>query len=70
MPDDKPLAWINEATGSDGAITEIREFLNDGSICRRFVASRRSFEGIFLHEGETCRRENGAWIARRFETAG
>ena len=63
---DQPLSWANADTGSQGAITQLEEFVKQGIRCRRFIASRESFEGISLYKGETCLRDNGIWIMRDF----
>ncbi len=38
---DEPLSWANADTGSQGAITQIREIERKGLRCRTFQASRR-----------------------------
>lgn len=66
---DGPLAWANADTGSQGAITRIRETEHKGLRCRRFVASRESFEGVSLYTGEACLQGNGLWLMREFGPA-
>ncbi|MEZ5810721.1 MAG: RT0821/Lpp0805 family surface protein [Rhizobiaceae bacterium] len=66
---DEPLAWANADTGSQGAITQIRETEHKGLRCRRFVASRESFEGVSLYVGEACLQGNGLWLMREFGPA-
>lgn len=66
---DEPLSWANADTGSQGAITRIVEIERSGLRCRRFVASRESFEGVSLFAGEACLQGNGLWLMRKFEPA-
>ncbi len=64
-----PLAWANADTGSQGAITQISEFDVNGVRCRKFTASRESFEGVSLYAGEACLQGNGIWQMRKFGPA-
>ncbi len=64
---ERPLSWANVSTGSQGAITTIDEFETKGVRCRRFVASRESFDGITLYDGEICLQGNGVWVMHKFE---
>ncbi|MCP5001087.1 MAG: hypothetical protein GY933_20685 [Hyphomicrobiales bacterium] len=64
--DSQPLAWANVDTGSQGAITQIKEFERESVRCRKFVASRESFEGVSLYDGEACLQGNGIWQMRKF----
>lgn len=66
---DEPLAWANADTGSQGAITRIEEIERKGLRCRKFVASRESFEGVALFAGEACLQANGLWLMREFAPA-
>ena len=63
---DQPLSWANADTGSQGAITKIREIERKGLRCRVFQASRESFEGVSLFSGEACLQGNGLWLMREF----
>lgn len=63
----QPLAWANSVTGSRGAITDVREYQDKGSLCRRFQASRESFDGVAMYSGDACLADGGAWRMRAFE---
>lgn len=62
-----PLAWANAETGSRGTISDLSETREDGVICRRFTASRESFDGVGLYKGETCLGSQGDWLMRAFD---
>ncbi|MEZ5782222.1 MAG: RT0821/Lpp0805 family surface protein [Rhizobiaceae bacterium] len=62
-----PLAWANAETGSRGTISDLSETREDGVICRRFTASRESFDGVGLYKGETCLGAQGDWLMRAFD---
>ncbi len=64
---DRPLAWANAGTGSQGAITAIKEFEYKSLRCRGFVASRESFDGVSLFSGEICLQGKGEWVMKKFE---
>ncbi|MEX0344879.1 MAG: RT0821/Lpp0805 family surface protein [Rhizobiaceae bacterium] len=66
---DSPLAWANADTGSQGAVTQITEIDVEGIRCRKFIASRESFEGVSLYAGEACLQGNGIWQMRKFGPA-
>ena len=57
----QPLPWANADTGSRGAITELAEYSDNGRLCRRFLASRESYDGVGLFRGETCTAGSGLW---------
>jgi hypothetical protein len=63
---DAPLNWVNQDTGSSGAISEIRESNTDGQLCRSFKTSRESFEGVALYNGLTCMNAEKQWYIRNF----
>jgi hypothetical protein len=62
----QPLAWANADTGSQGTILEVSESVADGTRCRRFLASRQSYEGVALYHGEACLGNGGIWAMREF----
>lgn len=64
------IAWANRETGSSGNVVEIDEVTTGAGPCRRFVASRQNFEGIFLYRGEACLLADGHWRLKRFEAVG
>lgn len=55
------LPWANVDTGSRGAITGLVEYDKDGILCRKFSASRESFNGVRLYSGDACRVIDGSW---------
>jgi surface antigen len=55
------VPWANSDTGSRGSITELAESRDNGQLCRRFTASRESFDGVALFKGEVCLAGAGAW---------
>ncbi|HWK65190.1 MAG TPA: RT0821/Lpp0805 family surface protein [Rhizobiaceae bacterium] len=55
------LPWANVETGSRGAITNLVEYDNKGLLCRKFSASRESFNGVRLYAGDACRAGDGSW---------
>lgn len=61
------VPWANSDTGSRGSITELAESRDDGQLCRRFTASRESFDGIALFKGEVCLAGAGAWRMQDFK---
>jgi surface antigen len=63
----QPLAWANADTGSRGAITNLVEKQQDGTLCRQFTASRESFDGVALFTGDACKASGGAWYLRSFK---
>lgn len=60
------VPWANPGTGSRGAITGIAQYRQEGVLCRRFTASRESFDGVNLYRGETCFGPNGIWRTKSF----
>lgn len=66
-----PLPWANAGTGARGEISAIAEFKNKkGTLCRRFDATRESFDGVALFRGETCMVGSGAWRMESFGGTG
>lgn len=61
------VPWANSDTGSRGSITELAESRDNGQLCRRFTASRESFDGIALFKGEVCLAGAGAWRMQDFK---
>lgn len=60
------VPWANSGTGSRGTITGLAEFKDGGLVCRRFTATRESFDGVALFKGETCLTSAGAWNMQDF----
>ncbi|MCF6109110.1 RT0821/Lpp0805 family surface protein [Mesorhizobium muleiense] len=61
------VPWANSDTGSRGSITELTESRDNGQLCRRFTASRESFDGVALFKGEVCLAGAGAWRMQDFK---
>jgi hypothetical protein len=61
-----PIPWANADTGARGAISSLVEDKNAGILCRRFVTSRESFDGVALYNGQVCMVAPGAWRMERF----
>ncbi|WP_217573587.1 RT0821/Lpp0805 family surface protein [Mesorhizobium sp. GbtcB19] len=61
------VPWANSGTGSRGAITELVELKDGGLTCRRFSATRESFDGVALYKGELCLAEAGGWRMQEFK---
>jgi len=64
-----PLQWANADTGSRGAISNLVERKDKGRICRKFSASRESYDGVGLYHGEICSAGLGAWRMLAFQSA-
>jgi surface antigen len=61
------VPWANSDTGSRGSITELTEVKDKSQLCRRFTASRESFDGVALFKGEVCLAGAGAWRVQDFK---
>jgi len=61
------LPWANADTGSRGQVTGIAEIKGKGTLCRRFSASRESFDGVAIYKGEACMVSAGIWRMLAFE---
>ncbi len=64
-----PLPWANADTGARGQITALAETKQAGTLCRRFTATRESFDGVRLFRGQACMVGAGAWRMQSFEAA-
>lgn len=58
------LPWANQATGSTGVIRNIEQRIESGQTCRRFDASRNSYDGVTLYEGDVCLDQRTGWWTR------
>jgi surface antigen len=63
----KAIAWANPGTGSRGSIASVVEYREKNVLCRRFTASRESFDGVMLYSGDACLRGSGFWWMRAFD---
>ncbi|MGX5846438.1 RT0821/Lpp0805 family surface protein [Mesorhizobium sp. PL10] len=61
------VPWANSGTGSRGSITDLVELKDNGQTCRRFTASRESFDGVAMFKGEVCLAGAGAWRVQDFK---
>ena len=61
------VPWANAGTGSRGSITGLAELKDNGQTCRRFKASRESFDGVAMFEGELCLASAGGWRMQDFK---
>jgi len=60
------VPWANAGTGSRGSITGLVELKDAGRTCRRFTASRESFDGVSMFTGELCMAGAGGWHMQDF----
>jgi hypothetical protein len=63
----EPVRWANEHTGARGSITGLTESRSGGRVCRGFVTTRESFDGVRLFRGEACMISAGVWRMEAFE---
>lgn len=63
----EPLAWANPDTGSRGTISSMAETKAAGVLCRTFTASRESYDGVGLYQGQTCLDDKGGWHMQEFK---
>ncbi|WP_246665997.1 RT0821/Lpp0805 family surface protein [Aquamicrobium sp. LC103] len=61
------LSWANVETGSQGSIGQIIEMRDQGMLCRQFVASRESFDGVSLYAGRACLGPTKIWSMNSFD---
>ncbi|WP_378943928.1 RT0821/Lpp0805 family surface protein [Mesorhizobium sp. ANAO-SY3R2] len=61
------IPWANAETGARGSITALAESMERGVLCRKFSASRESFDGVTLFKGEICAAGAGTWQMLAFE---
>lgn len=64
------LAWANQATGSSGVITKIKQRIEAGQTCRTFEATRHAYDGIVLYEGDICLDKGSGWWTRSMRALG
>jgi hypothetical protein len=65
------IAWTNTGTGNGGTISYIRENRSVGKICREFIASKHSYDGVSQYLGEICRTRMGkSWSFKSMEKQG
>ncbi|MCP4314670.1 MAG: hypothetical protein GY789_01185 [Hyphomicrobiales bacterium] len=49
------IPWNNISTGNFGSVSFIRESSSVGKVCRDFIVSKHSYDGILQYTGEICR---------------
>lgn len=59
-----PLAWNDPESGARGAVTHLAG--GPGDVCRTFVTTRESFDGVGLYRGEFCAAGTDGWQIRGF----
>ncbi|MCP8895027.1 hypothetical protein KYK29_08805 [Shinella daejeonensis] len=58
-----PVPWANSTSGSAGVIDAITESKDDtGRLCRDFLTTRHSYQGIAYFRGKTCVGKTGEWL--------
>lgn len=66
-----PIPWANSASGSAGVISGIAEKRDAaGRLCRDFVTTRHSYQGIARFSGRTCATDGGEWLLLSFDRQG
>ncbi len=64
------LPWANSSTGSAGVVEQISEISQNGTVCRDFVTTSHSYEGISKFRGRACLLPNGEWQMVSFDKQG
>ncbi|MDA4844827.1 RT0821/Lpp0805 family surface protein [Hoeflea poritis] len=49
------IPWNNATTGNFGSVSFIRESSSVGKVCRDFIVSKHSYDGVAQYTGEICR---------------
>ncbi len=49
------IPWNNAVTGNFGSVSFVRESKSVGKVCRDFIVSKHSYDGIMQYTGEICR---------------
>ncbi|MDF2369483.1 MAG: RT0821/Lpp0805 family surface protein [Rhizobiaceae bacterium] len=56
------IPWFNSENGNSGTVSFIREESSVGKVCRDFIVSKHSYDGIAQYTGEICRtRMTKSW---------
>ncbi|MCY6381670.1 RT0821/Lpp0805 family surface protein [Hoeflea prorocentri] len=65
------VPWSNIATGNFGSVSFIRENKSVGKVCRDFIVSKHSYDGISQYTGEICRtRLTKSWTLNSLSEQG
>lgn len=66
-----PIPWANSASGSAGVISRVGEKRDEaGRLCRDFVTTRHSYQGIANFRGRACESDGGEWMLLSFDRQG
>jgi hypothetical protein len=58
---DSTIPWANTSTGSAGVVSQIREENNGSYVCRTFMTTRHSYQGVSNYSGKACLVGSGTW---------
>ncbi len=62
------LPWANLTTGDGGVVSYVRENGGVRRVCREFIASKHSYDGVAQYMGEICRaRMSQDWTLETME---
>ena len=50
-----------------GSITGLTEAKGDGTLCRGFVTTHETYDGVRLFRGQACMVGSGVWRMQAFE---
>lgn len=65
------IPWLNTANGNTGTVSFIRDNSSVKKICRDFVVSKHSFDGISQYTGQICRtRLTKSWTLDSLDEQG
>ena len=65
------LSWSNLATGDGGVVSYVRESGKVRQVCREFIVSKHSYDGVAQNMGEICRARTGQnWALNSMEKQG
>ncbi len=65
------IPWSNIATGNGGIVSYVGERRSVTEICREFLASKHSYDGISQYHGKICRTRMGkSWTLQSIEKQG
>lgn len=62
------LPWVNRENGNSGSVSLVQETEDGQSVCRDFVVSKQSYDGISQLSGKACRAKTGIiWTLQSLE---
>jgi len=64
------IPWANTSTGSAGVISHIQEENNGSYVCRTFMTTRHSYQGVSNYIGKACLIGSGTWQLVSFKDVG